>query len=282
MYMKIKASSLQSMALGMSSAQRSIDSLTEAARSWGLDFNIAKCVAMRYLLGTLDPHLVASLGALAHYYLDGEQISFTTTHKDLGVLVDNKLKYHAHILSTTQKAAGMANNIIRSTLCRSPTFMRFIWITYVRPIIEFGSTLWNSGYVTDLRLLESVQRRWTKNVQGLENLPYNERISSLNLFSIRGRLIRADLILYWKIFHDHSTIKPADLFSLEVRPGNRGHPYKIATRFARSETRRRSFSFRQVAIWNDLPQAVVTSSSLAVFKRNLLLFRRDLLYEYYV
>ena len=215
-----------------------------------------------------------------HYTLNGQQIKFVQEHKDLGVLVDNKLRFHSHILSTTRKAAGVANNIIRSTLCRSPAFMVSIWSTYIRPILEFGSTVWNTGYLNDLRLLERVQRRWTKNVAGLELLPYDERLASLDLFSVKGRLLRADLIMYWKIFHNHSTIKPADVFSLEVRPGNRGHPYKIATRFTRSDARKRAFSFRQVAVWNDLPREVVTSSSLGIFKRNLQLHRRELLFEY--
>ena len=201
-------------------------------------------------------------------------------HKDLGVLVDNKLKFHSHVLITTRKAAGVANNIIRSTLCRTPAFMTFIWVTYIRPILEFGSTLWNTGYMMDLRLLERVQRRWTKNVSGLENRPYNERLAALNLFSVKGRLIRADLILYWKIFHGQSTIKPEDIFSLDVRPGNRGHLFKIATRFASSEAKKRSFSFRQVAVWNALPHEVVASPTLAAFKRNLHNHSQDLLFGY--
>ena len=148
--------------------------------------------------GWILDHLLFSTPTLLHplapwftitQYLDGEQISLATEHKDLGVLVDNRLKYHAHILSTTCKAAGIANNIIRLTLCRSPAFMTFIWVTYIRPILEFGSTLWNTGYITCLRLLENVQRRWTKNVQGLESLSYNERLSSLNLFSVTAGLV---------------------------------------------------------------------------------------------
>ena len=63
--------------------------LTEVARSSGLDLDVSECVAMRYLLGALNPYFDASLVILAHYYLDGKQISSTTQDKDLGVLVDN-------------------------------------------------------------------------------------------------------------------------------------------------------------------------------------------------
>ena len=71
----------------------------------------------------------------------------------------------------------------------------------VRSIMENCSCLWNVGYLGDSRLLESVQHRWTKQVAGFSNLSYRERLHNLGLFSIRGRLLRADLIKYWKVFH---------------------------------------------------------------------------------
>ena len=75
-----------------------------------------------------------------------------------------------------------------------------IFVTHVRPIIDFGSVVWNTGYLGDLCMLESVQRRWTKKVEeGVANLPYSERLSRLKLYSINGKLLRADLIQVWKI-----------------------------------------------------------------------------------
>ena len=41
----------------------------------------------------------------------------------------------------------------------------FTWPIYIRPFLEFSSPVWNTGFVGDSRLLESVLRRWTKKVQ---------------------------------------------------------------------------------------------------------------------
>ena len=194
--------------------------------------------------------------------------------------IDTSLKFHRHIASATRKAAGVANNILSSTVCRSPMFMKFIFSTYVRPILEFGSPVWNTGYQGDLRLLERVQRMWTKQVHGLENLPYSERLAALNLFSVKGRLLRADLILMWKIFHGISSITPQDLFSMEVRPGNRGHRFKIRKLFAGSEQRSRFFSYRHIDLWNSLPSEVVSAASITTFKRKLHLSLGERLFAY--
>ncbi len=56
--------------------------------------------------------------------------------------------------------------------------------------------MWNLGYVKDVKALESVQRRWTKCVDGLENLSYFDHFKALNLFSVKG-LIRCTQ--YWPL-----------------------------------------------------------------------------------
>ena len=66
----------------------------------------------------------------------------------------------------------------------------------------------------DCKLLEFVQRRWIKHVDCLMDVEYKDRLSSLNLFSVKGRLLRADLIKYFKIFNGVSVISPSDLFLL--------------------------------------------------------------------
>lgn len=101
-----------------------------------------------------------------------------------------------------------------------------VFTTHIRPIIDFVSVLWNTGYVGDLQLLESVQRRWTKEINGLSNFSYTERLSSLNLHSIKGRLLRADLVMVWKILNGHCP-HLAHLFTSVGIDRTRGHSKKL-------------------------------------------------------
>ena len=75
-------------------------------------------------------------------------------------------------------------------------------ISHIRPLLEFGSCVWNLEYISDMKLLKNVQRRWTKRINGFENLTYSQRLKDLDLFSVDGRLLRTDVIKCWKMCWD--------------------------------------------------------------------------------
>ena len=132
----------------------------------------------------------------------------------------------------------------------------------------------------DTKWLESIQRRWTKQVCGFEELSYAERLERLNLYSVQGRRLRQDLIYCYKIFHDLSVIKPSDIFTLSPAIGTRGHRFKVQVQHVQLEVRRKFFSSRVVLKWNSLPEEVVEAQSLSAFKSGIHSFLHDDLFDY--
>ena len=117
-------------------------------------------------------------------------------------------------------------------------------------------------------------------VAEIGELPYDERLEELNLFSIQGRLLRNDLILIWKIINNQCIIQFDSLFQLAPALGTRGHAYKMLRPHVRLECRRRFFSVRVIRTWNSLSEDTVLAESLTQFK---CLLYRDLgqkLYEF--
>ena len=273
MYCTIPYSSPAAYSAASSVCQSDIDKLHAVGSSWGLSMNSSKCVVMRFKGRgiNLPP---------PHYMLNQEQLEVVSSHRDLGVVVDSDLKFHSHARETAHKAGGLAYNLLRATVCRSPDFMISLFVTHVRPIIDYCSSVWNYGYHGNTRILETVQRRWTKQVTGLEELNYGERLKSLKLYSIQGRLLRADLILYWRILTCRTSVPPEVMFQMAPDHGTRGHPLKLVVPRCNTDLRKRSFSLRHVNEWNRLPSSVVMSSSLDVFKRTLSEHLGDKLYDY--
>lgn len=245
--------------------QSDIDTLFHTSESWGLHINASKCAVLRFSR-SIQKH---GDSPNDQYVLNGKCLPLVNSHRDLGVMVDTSLKFHEHIETVSHKASGLCHSFLKSTVCRSPEFMVFLFKTHVRPVLEYGSCLWNTGYVEDSRKLERVQRRWTKRVESLSELSYAERLSKLGLYSVQGRLTRADLIQYWKILGGHSCVTPDSMFILSRNHVTRGHRLKVHLPRSNTDIRKRSFSRRCINLWNSLPEWVVSAPDLTAFKRGL-------------
>lgn len=202
------------------------------------------------------------------------------SHRDLGVVVDSRLRFHAHVRIVVQKAAGLCNNMLRSTVNRNSNFMITLFVSHIRPILDYCSTVWCVGYLEDLRLLESVQRRWTRQVAGLSAMSYGDRLRALDLYSIRGRFLRSDLIKYWKILCcDTAGCDLSAMFQRSEVGWTRGHRHKLVMPRCNTDVRKKFFNVRCIGVWNSLPSHVVESSSVNVFKSSLAEFLGDQLFD---
>ena len=196
--------------------QRDLDSVCESAASWNMKLNAEKCVAIRF--GKTRNDNLQNV----RYLIDGREIDWVSSCRDLGVVVDSSLRFHAHVDSVVGKAGGLVGELLRSTICRSREFMLTLFVSHVRPILEYCSTVWNTGFLGDMRRLEAVQRRWTREIDGMESLDYPSRLIELRMYSVYGRLLRADLIKIWKVLHLGFGSSLFELYRLSSNTWTRG------------------------------------------------------------
>ena len=102
-----------------------------------------------------------------------------------------------------------------------------IFVTPVHLKLEYGCQFWNVDYVGDIKLLERIQRKWTRVIRGISDMLYDERMRHLELYSVRIRLLRADLSYVWKKFNGESPLTSDDQSVLLPSRNNRGHCFKI-------------------------------------------------------
>ena len=278
LYLLIRPLNINTVLQCVSTVQKDIDTLVAVAESWDLKINANKTKFISF--GT-NLRQLYDLGPYAFYTIKGSPLTHSSEVVDLGITVDTTLRFHLHIRSLVSRAAGQSYSLLKSTMCRSPSFMVKLFVTHVRPILEFASPVWNTGYVMDLSLLESVQRRWTKHITGCEGMTYDQRLRTLDLYSVKGRLLRADIIKCWKIFNGMSPIVPSDLFTMSpARDITRGHRLKIFVQHSILEARHRFFSVRVVGLWNSLPPEVAESTNLDFFKKGLATFLGNSLFDF--
>ena len=64
----------------------------------------------------------------------------------------------------------------------------------VRPHLEYRIRMWSPRYRRDVDLLEHIQMRATEIIQGMECLPYKDRLRELGLFNLQKRCLWGKLI----------------------------------------------------------------------------------------
>ena len=123
--------------------------------------------------------------------------------------------------------------IFRCFLSRDVDWLVKAFVTYVRPIVEYASPVWNPMAKTLIAKIEAVQRRYTKRLPGYSCLTYGQRLKRLNLQSLENRRLPADLVLCFKIVHNLVDVSLSDSFITSHDSVTRGHSYKLIRQHCR-------------------------------------------------
>lgn len=208
----------------------------------------------------------------AHQYVIGNnELEHVPNEKDLGVTIDDELKFEEHITRKIQVANGIVGQIRRSFSFLDAETFRRLYVAFVRPHLEYCQSVWSPHLRRNIDALENVQVRATKLVDGLSDLEYTERLKRINLPTLVHRRRRGDMIEVFKHFnsYDKSTISPS--FNPRDRP-SRQHKLQLHQPGSSDGSRgaqKNSFYHRVAPIWNNLPRSVVEVGTIDEFKKAL-------------
>lgn len=242
------------------SLQTDVNALEAWSTTWQLPFNIGKCKCLH--IGNCNP--------CWRYKMGGVLLEDVEEEKDLGVLIDNDLKFHRQTASAVKKANSALGLIKKSFAFLDDEIMSLLFKSLVRPHLEYGNVIWGPFYKGDSEKVERIQRRATKVPPGLRSLPYGERLRRLKLPSLQHRRRRGDMIMTYKIVTGKVNLDKNDFFSPATNTTNRGsHQHKLAKKKATKEIRQNAFSRRVINDWNGLPKKVVTATTTNEFNNAL-------------
>jgi len=116
-------------------------------------------------------------------------------------------------------------------------------------------------------MIENVQRKFTKHIKGISNLPYEERLKKIKLPSLEFRQRRGDIIQVFKIAHNfYDPVSTNTIFNFSSNSRLRGHNYKISKQHVNKSKYASFFSNRVINEWNNLPEYIVNAKTINEFK----------------
>ena len=237
------------------------------SENWLMKLNISKCKVLT---------ICSSRGSAVRndYGFDVPNRGFVPLEheesiKDLGVLMDCHFAFDKHICDKISTANRMLGILKRNFVDLDKHSFILLYKSMVRSHLEYSASLWNPYKQSTILALEKVQKRATKAVRVCRDLSYIDRLKLLQLPSLVYRRHRGDMIEVYKILHEFydSDVVPSLQLCQDTR--TRGNSLKLQVHRCKRDIRKYSFCNRVVSLWNALPDYVVTSPSLNMFKNNI-------------
>ena len=170
------------------------------------------------------------------------------------------------------KAAGKANQILGliniNFINKNNIIILKLYKFLVRPRLDYCIQVWNPHLCKEITQLEAVQKRATKMISKFKDLSYIERLKETHLTTLQTRRIRADAIQVFKIIIGQDAINFKNFFVLNNN-NNRGHTFKLLKLRFNKDIGKFNFRNRVCNFWNSLPDTVIDSSSLNIFKNKI-------------
>ena len=201
----------------------------------------------------------------ASYTLEGTVLENVDNIKYLGVTITNDLKWNTHISNICTKANRTLGFLRRTPFSCPQNVKEAAYKGMVRPILEYGSSVWDPHPDKLKKELEKVQNRAARFVT--RNYDYETG----SLTGILGQLkweslkkMRKDnrLILLYKGLKGKAKIPTDDLIP-KTRHGRNQHSLAFQIPSASKDVYMYSFFPQTIRDWNDLPESLISSSELS-------------------
>ena len=241
--------------------QKDLDTLQLWETSNKMEFHPGKCLTLR-ITNKQKP-------ILSDYFIHSTKLSLTDSAKYLGVTIDSKLSWSAHI-NNIQSKANSTLAFLRRNLHSCPRPVKeTCYKTFVRPILEYGGCVWDPHQQNQIDQIERVQKRAARFVTGNHELIHGnteKNMKSLGWDSLEERRARSKLTTLYKARTGAISIPIEDLIISNTRTRQSSN-YFIP--YSSVNSHLHSFYPSTIRLWNSIPPDTQSAVSIESFKGSI-------------
>ena len=204
------------------------------------------------------------------YHLGDSILQETSSHTYLGVELSSDLKWNSQVNKVRASANRSLGFLRRNISSCSRNTKAKAFNTFVRPHIEYCSTIWDPYTQDQINQIDKIQRRGARFV--FNDYDYNshpsEMIAKLEWDSLSLRRQERRLLVLHKALHGHLSIPATKILRPTTRPSRSSNDRT----FQQFQTRKDCFKYsfpRTIVDWNKLPYHIISTEQPPVFKTKL-------------
>ena len=243
-----------------------LTTLSDWASQWLVNFNPAKTKFMIFSKKTPPPQY-------SSLYLNGKKLVAVTSHKQLGLIFNSNMTWDDHIQDRCNKAMMRVTLLKRIALRVPPITKLSIYISFIRPLLEYCSVIFDSCSANMSDMLENVQRQAALSITGAyTHTSHTDLFAELGLPLLTKRRKMAKLILLHKIINGQTPTYLRDILPpVQVRNYNtRQGDNTLTLPIIKKNYMLKSFIPSTIRLWNELDNRTQNISDLENFRIALL------------
>ena len=200
-------------------------------------------------------------------------IQFVNDHKHLGLTLSNTGQWHKHIENILASASKIIGIMRRLKFSLSRVALNQIYFSFVLPVLEYSSVVWDGCSQRDEEALERLQNEAARIVTGL-----TRSVSIENLYAECGWSSLAERRKHHKLtfmYRANNNLVPTyitDLIPPVIRETT-NYPLRnqnnITTPYCRTELFKKSCIPSSISLWNSADDNLRNCPSIDSFKFNL-------------
>ena len=243
-----------------------LSSMHAWSEQWLVNFNPSKTESLifsRKRNKAIHPQLV----------MDNTLITEVPDHRHLGITFSNDCSWNIHIVKITNTAWQRINILRAFKFKLDRKSLERMYISFIRPILEYSGAIWDNCNNEDSILLEAVQIEAMRIITGATKLcGISKLYEDTGFITLSKRRELQKLTIFYKMMNGlapeylnrlvPSLVQDTSRYSL--RNSN-----NLNTVCSNSNLYYNSFVPSTIRMWNDLPLLVRNSTSLNEFKKNI-------------
>ena len=207
-------------------------------------------------------NLVQTLPVL---YITNVKVDKVTTHKLLGVTIDNNLSWSKHLEIMSKNIASKLYQLRKIKNLLNLHARRLFFYSYIQSNIDYASTLWDLASKNAMKLLFNVHRRAVKLIIDKSSSLTDADYKQANILPLRAKLLYNKGIFMHKILCGNAPSSLMSMFSFN----DYRHSHKVNLPLPTIILCKSSLTYSGGWLWNHIPDYLKAESNLKTFKSKL-------------